>query len=147
MIVKRLDAIQNFGAMDILCTDKTGTLTQDKIVLERHTDVLGVTSDDVLHLAWLNSHYQTGLKNLLDVAVLDAGDIATAHNSLKVDEIPFDFDRRRMSVVVAENDEPSLDLQGALEEMLSICTLVQPTVRLCRDRCAADADPPHHGRP
>jgi len=126
VVVKRLNAIQNLGAMDVLCTDKTGTLTQDKIVLERHTDVLGVTSDDVLHLAWLNSHYQTGLKNLLDVAVLDAGDIATAHNSLKVDEIPFDFDRRRMSVVVAENDQNHrLICKGALEEMLSICTLVQ----------------------
>ncbi|MGB3255487.1 magnesium-translocating P-type ATPase, partial [Buttiauxella gaviniae] len=126
VIVKRLDAIQNFGAMDILCTDKTGTLTQDKIVLERHTDVLGVTSDEVLHLAWLNSHYQTGLKNLLDVAVLEAGDAGPAHNSLKVDEIPFDFDRRRMSVVVAENDQNHrLICKGALEEMLSICTLVQ----------------------
>ena len=126
VIVKRLDAIQNFGAMDILCTDKTGTLTQDKIVLERHTDVLGVTSDDVLHLAWLNSHYQTGLKNLLDVAVLEAGDAGPVHNSLKVDEIPFDFDRRRMSVVVAENDQNHrLICKGALEEMLSICTLVQ----------------------
>ncbi len=126
VIVKRLDAIQNFGAMDILCTDKTGTLTQDKIVLERHTDVLGVTSDDVLHLAWLNSHYQTGLKNLLDVAVLDAGDPHQGHSSLKVDEIPFDFDRRRMSVVVAENDQNHrLICKGALEEMLSICTLVQ----------------------
>ena len=126
VIVKRLDAIQNFGAMDILCTDKTGTLTQDKIVLERHTDVLGVTSDDVLHLAWLNSHYQTGLKNLLDVAVLERGDSASARNSLKVDEIPFDFDRRRMSVVVSENaDSHRLICKGALEEMLSICTLVQ----------------------
>jgi len=126
VIVKRLDAIQNFGAMDILCTDKTGTLTQDKIVLERHTDVLGVTSDEVLHLAWLNSHYQTGLKNLLDVAVLDRGDIANARNSLKVDEIPFDFDRRRMSVVVSDHaDSHRLICKGALEEMLSICTLVQ----------------------
>jgi len=126
VIVKRLDAIQNFGAMDILCTDKTGTLTQDKIVLERHTDVLGETNDDVLHLAWLNSHYQTGLKNLLDVAVLECGDASKAHHSLKVDEIPFDFDRRRMSVVVAENDQNHrLICKGALEEMLSICTLVQ----------------------
>jgi Mg2+-importing ATPase len=73
VIVKHLDAIQNFGAMDILCTDKTGTLTQDKIVLENHTDISGKTSERVLHSAWLNSHYQTGLKNLLDVAVLGRG--------------------------------------------------------------------------
>ncbi|MGV8924191.1 MAG: magnesium-translocating P-type ATPase [Ewingella sp.] len=126
VIVKRLDAIQNFGAMDILCTDKTGTLTQDKIVLERHTDVLGETSDEVLHLAWLNSHYQTGLKNLLDVAVLESTGMTHAANWLKVDEIPFDFDRRRMSVVVSENaDNHRLICKGALEEMLSISTLVQ----------------------
>jgi Mg2+-importing ATPase len=74
VIVKHLDAIQNFGAMDILCTDKTGTLTQDKIVLENHTDISGKTSERVLHSAWLNSHYQTGLKNLLDVAVLEGVD-------------------------------------------------------------------------
>jgi Mg2+-importing ATPase len=71
VIVKRLDAIQNFGAMDVLCTDKTGTLTQDKIFLSRHTDVWGEESDDVLEMAYLNSYYQTGLKNLLDVAVLE----------------------------------------------------------------------------
>ena len=69
VVVKRLDAIQNLGAMNVLCTDKTGTLTQDRIVLERHTDVYGATSDDVLAYAYLNSYYQTGLKNLLDVAV------------------------------------------------------------------------------
>src|SRR5471032_1481377 len=126
VVVKRLDAIQNFGAMDVLCTDKTGTLTQDKIVLERHTDVLGETSDEVLHLAWLNSHYQTGLKNLLDVAVLESTEMTNAGNWLKVDEIPFDFDRRRMSVVVSENaDSHRLICKGALEEMLSISTLVQ----------------------
>ena len=108
VIVKRLDAIQNFGAMDVLCTDKTGTLTQDKIFLERHTDVYGQVSDTVLHYAYLNSYYQTGLKNLLDVAVLEHGDV---HQELsintafhKVDEIPFDFIRRRMSVVVAEHE-------------------------------------------
>ncbi len=130
VIVKRLDAIQNFGAMDILCTDKTGTLTQDKIVLERHTDVLGASSDSVLHLAWLNSYYQTGLKNLLDVAVLESTDSTQTQEELKktqkVDEIPFDFDRRRMSVVVSESQEHHrLICKGALEEMLSICTLVQ----------------------
>lgn len=77
VIVKHLDAIQNFGAMDILCTDKTGTLTQDKIVLENHTDVSGKSSERVLHTAWLNSHYQTGLKNLLDTAVLEILNVST----------------------------------------------------------------------
>src|SRR5690606_1955382 len=101
VVVKRLDAIQNFGAMDVLCTDKTGTLTQDKIVLERHTNVFGSPSDEVLKFAFLNSHYQTGLKNLLDRAVLDHVELQTelrlAQDYRKVDEIPFDFERRRMS--------------------------------------------------
>ncbi len=95
VIVKHLDAIQNFGAMDILCTDKTGTLTQDKIVLENHTDISGKTSERVLHSAWLNSHYQTGLKNLLDTAVLEGTDEESARSLAsrwqKIDEIPFDF--------------------------------------------------------
>ncbi|MGQ7096259.1 hypothetical protein ACUOBA_48635, partial [Escherichia coli] len=84
----------NFGAMDILCTDKTGTLTQDKIVLENHTDISGKTSERVLHSAWLNSHYQTGLKNLLDTAVLEGTDEESARSLAsrwqKIDEIPFD---------------------------------------------------------
>ncbi|MDU7021093.1 MAG: magnesium-translocating P-type ATPase, partial [Enterobacter sp.] len=109
VIVKHLDAIQNFGAMDILCTDKTGTLTQDKIVLENHTDIAGKTSERVLYSAWLNSHYQTGLKNLLDVAVLEGVDEESARmlsgRWQKVDEIPFDFERRRMSVVVSEQPD------------------------------------------
>ncbi len=130
VIVKRLDAIQSFGAMDVLCTDKTGTLTQDKIFLERHTDVLGEESDTVLEYAYLNSYYQTGLKNLLDVAVLEhvevhqSLEVATAFR--KVDEIPFDFTRRRMSVVVAEHDHHHLLIcKGALEETLAVCTRVQ----------------------
>jgi len=130
VIVKRLDAIQNFGAMDVLCTDKTGTLTQDRIFLERHTDAWGQASDAVLENAYLNSYYQTGLKNLLDVAVLEhvelhrALEVATVFR--KVDEIPFDFTRRRMSVVVAEHDEHHLLIcKGALEEMLSVCTHVR----------------------
>ena len=81
VIVKRLDAIQNFGAMDVLCTDKTGTLTQDKIFLTRHTDVWGEDSDEVLEFAYLNSYYQTGLKNLLDVAVLEHVEV---HRELEV---------------------------------------------------------------
>lgn len=130
VIVKRLDAIQNFGAMNVLCTDKTGTLTQDRIFLERHTDAFGQESDEVLELAYLNSYYQTGLKNLLDVAVLAHAEV---HRELrvasafgKVDEIPFDFNRRRMSVVVAEQDRHHLLIcKGATEEVLGICTQVR----------------------
>ena len=130
VIVKRLDAIQNFGAMDVLCTDKTGTLTQDRIVLQRHIDIDGQDSLPVLEYAWLNSHYQTGLKNLLDVAVLARSDELTrldpANNYRKVDEIPFDFQRRRMSVVVAERDERHLLIcKGAIEEILAACTQVR----------------------
>ncbi|KKY83742.1 magnesium ABC transporter ATPase [Enterobacter cloacae] len=130
VIVKHLDAIQNFGAMDILCTDKTGTLTQDKIVLENHTDISGKSSERVLHRAWLNSHYQTGLKNLLDVAVLEGVD-ETAARTLsarwqKVDEIPFDFERRRMSVVVSEQEDVhTLICKGALQEVLAVSTHVR----------------------
>ncbi|WP_426722180.1 magnesium-translocating P-type ATPase [Enterobacter cloacae complex sp. 310G5] len=130
VIVKHLDAIQNFGAMDILCTDKTGTLTQDKIVLENHTDIAGKTSERVLHSAWLNSHYQTGLKNLLDVAVLEGVDEEAARTLSgrwqKVDEIPFDFERRRMSVVVSEQpDVHQLICKGALQEILNVSTQVR----------------------
>lgn len=126
VIVKRLDAIQNFGAMDILCTDKTGTLTQDKICLEKHTDIFGNDYDDVLEYAYLNSYYQTGLKNLLDVAVLERGNFGDIPLLIKkynkVDEVPFDFKRRRMSVVVADNVEGNvLICKGAVEEMLSCC--------------------------
>jgi len=127
VIVKRLDAIQNFGAMDVLCADKTGTLTQDRIFLERHTDIFGRSDDEVLDYAYLNSFYQTGLKNLLDVAVLNYGDperekrITGAYR--KVDEIPFDFVRRRMSVVVSEReDHHELICKGAVEEILAACS-------------------------
>lgn len=127
VIVKRLDAIQNFGAMDILCTDKTGTLTQDKICLEKHTNVFGEDYDDVLEYSFLNSYYQTGLKNLLDVAVLERanfGDIPLLIKRFKkVDEVPFDFERRRMSVVVTDNEEQHILIcKGAVEEMLSCCS-------------------------
>lgn len=131
VIVKRLDAIQNFGAMDILCTDKTGTLTQDKIVLERHTDVFGNVSDEVLHLAWLNSYHQTGLKNLLDVAVLEYFTNGQSHNPgiqhhRKIDEIPFDFVRRRMSVVVETVRHSHLLIcKGAVDEILAACSHVR----------------------
>lgn len=133
VVVKRLDAIQNFGAMDVLCTDKTGTLTQDKIAVARKTDAFGHTSTEVLNFAFLNSHYQTGLKNLLDHAVLDhvelAEELRLEQAYRKIDEIPFDFVRRRMSVVVAERDAQGehheLICKGAVEEMLAICTHVR----------------------
>lgn len=130
VIVKRLDAIQSFGAMDVLCTDKTGTLTQDKIALARHTDVAGNESDEVLGFAYLNSYYQTGLKNLLDRAVLEHVELKTqldlARNYRKIDEIPFDFERRRMSVVVSERaHHHELICKGAVEEVLAICTRVR----------------------
>ena len=134
VVVKRLDAIQNFGAMDILCTDKTGTLTQDKIALARHADAYGQDTDEVLNFAYLNSHYQTGLKNLLDRAVLDhvelAAELKLADAYRKVDEIPFDFERRRMSVVVAalvagQDHHHELICKGAVEEVLAACTQVR----------------------
>jgi Mg2+-importing ATPase len=130
VIVKRLDAIQSFGAMDVLCTDKTGTLTQDRIALERHTDVLGNESDEVLKFAFLNSHYQTGLKNLLDRAVLEHVDLKSElrleQDYRKIDEVPFDFERRRMSVVVSErNDHHELICKGAVEEILAVCSRVR----------------------
>ena len=130
VIVKRLDAIQNFGAMDVLCTDKTGTLTQDKIALERHTDAFGTPSDDVLRYAYLNSYYQTGLKNLLDHAVLEhaelQAELRVAQDYRKVDEIPFDFVRRRMSVVVsAQENHHELICKGAVEEVLSVCDQIR----------------------
>ncbi len=129
-VVKRLNSIQNFGAMDVLCTDKTGTLTQDKVVLERHVNVVGEEDDFVLALAYVNSFYQTGLKNLLDVAVLEHAElkrelsIDKAYG--KVDEIPFDFTRRRMSVVVDhERKDHQLICKGAAEEILAACTHVR----------------------
>ena len=134
VIVKRLDAIQNFGAMDVLCTDKTGTLTQDKIFLERCIDALASDSIDesnaVLEYAYLNSFHQTGLKNLLDRAVLEHGEmhqrLGVLTNYRKVDEIPFDFQRRRMSVVVSEReDHHELICKGAVEEVLAACTRVR----------------------
>jgi Mg2+-importing ATPase len=125
-IVKKLNAIQNFGAMDILCTDKTGTLTQNKVILERHLDVLGNEDSQVLELAWLNSFHQTGLKNLLDVAVLEYTEqyelVGKLQHYRKVDEIPFDFMRRRMSVIVRNGGNNLLVCKGAIEEVLALCT-------------------------
>nr|AYA93368.1 putative ATPase [uncultured bacterium pG7] len=130
VIVKRLNAIQNFGAMDVLCTDKTGTITEGKIILEKHLDVSGYENEEILHLAYLNSYYQTGLKNLLDVAVLQRAElereleVRTRYN--KVDEIPFDFARKRMSVVVESAEgKHILICKGAVEEIFNICTHVE----------------------
>jgi len=124
VVVKRLNAIQNFGAMDVLCTDKTGTLTLDKIVLERHLDLYGEESDEALEYGYLNSRFQTGLKNLMDKAVLTHRDLeVVAQHYRIVDEIPFDFQRRRMSVVLGNGDGNELLVcKGAVEEMLSICS-------------------------
>src|SRR4029078_4867315 len=119
VIVKRLNSIQNFGAMDVLCTDKTGTLTMDHVILEIHCDVFKNESAEVLRDAYLISHFQTGLKNVLDRAVLKHTEIHGALNIetyVKVDEIPFDFSRRMMSVVVAGPDGERLLLtKGAPE--------------------------------
>ncbi|MEX1827994.1 magnesium-translocating P-type ATPase [Luteibacter sp. CQ10] len=124
VVVKRLNAIQNFGAMDVLCTDKTGTLTLDKIVLERHVDLAGEDSDEALEWGYLNSRFQTGLRNLMDKAVLTHRDLEPVARRFRiVDEIPFDFQRRRMSVVVTDGrDEQLVVCKGAVEEMLAICT-------------------------
>ncbi len=126
VIVKRLNAIQNFGAIDVLCTDKTGTLTQDRVILERHTDIRGDEDDAVLDFAWLNSYHQTGLKNLLDVAVLEGATPAAAARLKSaytlVDEVPFDFSRRRMSVVVRdESGRHFLISKGAVAETVAVC--------------------------
>ncbi len=125
VIVKRLNSIQNFGAMDILCTDKTGTLTQDKIVLERYVDVTNEQNEIVLRYAYINSYYQTGLKNLLDIAVLNHSEYAVEQHYKKVDEIPFDFTRRRMSVVVEDKGQHLLICKGALEEIFKVCDRFQ----------------------
>ena len=130
VVVKRLNAIQNFGAMDVLCTDKTGTLTEGKIVLEKYLDAYGEESEKVLHYAYLNSYHHTGLKNMLDEAVLDHGELEVKLRAnekyTKIDEIPFDFVRRRMSVIV--EDETGLNIlicKGAVEETMALCNRVE----------------------
>lgn len=134
VIIKNLNSIQDLGAMDVLCTDKTGTLTQDKVVLEYHRNFMGVEDPRVLRHAFLNSYYQTGLKNLVDLAII-ARQTKESKTSIdyqalisryqKVDEIPFDFERRRMSVVVKdETGKTQMITKGAMEEMLSISSFV-----------------------
>jgi len=130
VITKRLNSIQSFGAMDVLCTDKTGTITQDKIILEYYLDADGNEDQRVLRHAFLNSYYQTGLRNLMDVAIIshadDEGMADLRDRYHKVDEIPFDFNRRRMSVVVAdERGKTQLITKGAIEEMLDVCAYVE----------------------
>ena len=125
VIVKKLKAIQNFGAMNILCTDKTGTLTQDKIVLEKHVDVTNRESEDVLRYAYMNSFYQTGLRNLLDKAILSNKDLDVEKNCRKIDEIPFDFIRKRMSVIIDYEETHVLICKGAVEEVFSVCDRYQ----------------------
>lgn len=130
VIVRQLNAIQNLGAMDVLCTDKTGTLTQDRIILEYSLDVHGNEDERVLRHAFLNSWFQTGLKNLLDMAVINHADdqnmLPLRREYEKVDEMPFDFNRRRMSVVLADKSgKTQIITKGALEEMLSICAFAE----------------------
>ena len=130
VIVKDLGSIQSFGAMDVLCTDKTGTITQDKVVLEYSLNIHGKNDVRVLRHAFLNSYHQTGLKNLMDIAIINHANesemIELWRDYKKVDEIPFDFSRRRMSVVVESKDgKTQLITKGAIEEMLEVSTYVE----------------------
>ena len=127
-IVKRLDSIQSFGAMNVLCTDKTGTLTEDKIVLEKYLNIKGEEDKRVLKHVFLNSYFQTGLEGSIDEAIIarvKKSDLrGIEENYEKVDEIPFDFSRRRLSIVVSDGKKKQLITKGAVEEILSICTMV-----------------------
>jgi Mg2+-importing ATPase len=135
VIIKNINSIQNFGAMDVLCTDKTGTLTQDRVALEDHLNVNGVTDYRVLRHAFLNSFYETGLKNLMDKSIIERTKELTPtcpaladldKSYVKVDEIPFDFDRKRMSVVVKDaSGKTQMITKGAVENILSICDSVE----------------------
>ena len=134
-VVKNLNSIQNFGAIDILCTDKTGTLTQDQVVLEYHMNVMGEEDARVLRHVYLNSYFQSGYKNLMDLAIIRKTEEEEAENPrltdlsdayVKVDEVPFDFTRRRLSTVVSDkNGKTQMVTKGAVEEMLSICAYVE----------------------
>lgn len=155
-IVKNLNSIQNFGAIDILCTDKTGTLTQDTVVLEYHLNVNGEDDLRVLRHAYLNSYFQTGYKNLMDVAIIqkteeeEADDpqlVDLSEHYVKVDEIPFDFARRRLTTVVQNRDgKTQMVTKGAVEEMLSICSFaecdgkVRPMTKELKSRILATVD-------
>jgi len=127
-IVKKLDSIQSFGAMNILCTDKTGTLTEDKIVLEKYLDIKGNEDKRILKHVYLNSYFQTGLKGSIDDAVIKRAEkenmASIIQNYKKIDEIPFDFVRRRLSVIVSDGNKKQLITKGAIEEILEICSMV-----------------------
>ena len=127
-IVKKLDSIQSLGGMNILCTDKTGTLTEDKIVLEKYLDIQGNEDTRVLKHAFINSYFQTGLRSNMDEAVIDRGlkngMLDYENKYKKIDEIPFDFTRRRLSVIVTDGNKKQMITKGAVEEILSICTMV-----------------------
>jgi Mg2+-importing ATPase len=133
VIVKRLDAIQNLGSIDMLCSDKTGTLTEDRVVLELHLDVEGREDARVLRHAFLNSHFETGMLNLIDMAIIRCAheetgldDDALVESNFLVDELPFDYERRRVSVVVGDEDgRTTMITKGALEEIISICSTVE----------------------
>ncbi len=128
-IIKKLDSVQSFGAMNILCTDKTGTLTEDKIVLEKYLDIKGEEDMDILKHVYLNSYFQTGLKGNIDEAIIARGEKEgikeIAKEYKKIDEIPFDFSRRRLSIVVTNGEKEKLITKGAIEEILNICTKVE----------------------
>ena len=122
VIVRRLASIENFGSMDVLCTDKTGTLTAGVVRLDAAVDVVGTPSDDVLHLAFLNAHFETGLTNPLDEAILAAAK-ADPDDAAKIDEVPYDFVRKRLSIVVKRGDQtPLMITKGALDTVLAVCT-------------------------
>jgi Mg2+-importing ATPase len=125
VIVKKLKSIQNLGAMDVLCTDKTGTITQDKVILEKHVDITNRPSDDVLRYAYMNSYYQTGLRNLLDLSILSHDDLDVEKTCKKIDEIPFDFQRKRMSVVIDYEDQHVLICKGSVEAIFDACDQYQ----------------------
>ena len=140
-IVKKLDSIQNFGAMNIFCTDKTGTLTEDKIVLEKYLNVNGEEDFNILKYAFLNAYLQTGLKSNIDEAVVAKAKTVGIENSVekykKIDEIPFDFSRRCLSIVVEIDNKDELITKGAVEEILNICTTFEyngQTVKLTNEK-------------
>ena len=128
-IVKKLDAVQNFGAMNILCTDKTGTLTEDKIVVEKYINVEGIEDKQILEYAYLNAIFQSGLNGSIDEAIIKKGSEESLQNLqkqfIKIDEIPFDFSRRRLSIIVKENNKQEMITKGAVEEILNVCTKVK----------------------
>jgi len=124
VIIKELDSIQNFGAMDILCVDKTGTLTINEIILIKHSDITGKENEDVLRLAYLNSYFQSGMENLLDKAIVHHKKFDVVKFK-KIDEIPYDFERKKLSVILREGKKYSLVSKGAPEEILKICKFYQ----------------------